>query len=182
MAHRYKDTNSIEYITLKVPRISFTDIKPYLTNEVIPEAIRTYAEMCANRGSAHEYANDSVLYGICALSQKTIANSLKLFSESISGYKLKHGYSDSCESMEETMRLWERAKIKMLDEKYFDEVIVDSIYNIKSGKAKIDMSKLEPEVRDAAEKAMERITYEINNTHFLPKTDPLGRLLRGEKK
>lgn len=179
----YKDNaKGIEYVTLKVPRISFTDLKPYLTKEVVPAAIRAYAEMCAKEDSSHETASGSVLYNICALSQKTINNSLKLFNESISDYKLKHGYSDSCESMENTVRLWENAKIKMLDEKYFEEVIVDSINNIKSGKSKIKMTGMKPEAEAAAKRIIDEIIYEINNSHFLPRTDPLGRLLRGEKK
>lgn len=179
----YKDkANGIEYITLKVPRISFTDVKPYLTDEVVPAAIKAYAEKRTDEGKKHEKANVSVLYSICALSQETINNSLKLLNEAISSYKSKHGYSDSCESMENTVRLWENAKIKMLEEKYFEEVMADSIKNIKSGKSKISTSGLKPKEKAALKITIDEINFELNHSHFLPKTDPLGRLLRGESK
>ncbi|MEM0154674.1 MAG: hypothetical protein QW814_02460 [Methanothrix sp.] len=181
MANKDKNAN-IEYITLNVPRISFVDLKPYLTKEVVPKAIRAYAEICAKEDSRHENASGNILYDICLLSQKTIDNSLKLFNEAISDYKVKHGYSDSCESMENTIRMWENAKIKMLDEKYFEEVIVDSLNNIKSGKTNIDMEKIEPSVKNAMDRILVEVRFELNNTHFLPKTDLLGRLLRGGKK
>jgi hypothetical protein len=182
MAHKDKGANSIEYITLKVPRISFTDLKPYLTKEVVPAAIMAYAKTCIDEDSTHGSAGGSILYDICVQSQEMIKRSLGLLNEAISGYKAKHGYSDLCEEMENTTRLWENARIKMLDERYFEEVIVDSINDIKSGMTKIDMEALEPEVRAAMKRVMKEITFELNNSHFLPKTDPLGRLIRGEKK
>jgi len=182
MVYKDKRSDNVEYLELKVPKISFTDLKPYLTNKVIPEAIIAYAKTCTGKENTNEYASGSVLYNICEFSQNLISKGVRKLREVLSMSELRDGYTDSCESIEKTIRIWEDAKIKMLDEKYFEEVIVDGINSIKSGKAKIKMSRLKPEVRDAAERIIMEITYEINNSHFFPRTDPLGRLRRGEKK
>ncbi len=185
----YKDNaKDIEYLTvnLVVPRISFRDVKPYLTDKVVPTAIRAYAEKCASNEDLQEPISGSLLYKICVFSQEVIDNSLKLLNESIYDYKLKKGRTDICESVEEnTLRLWENAKVKMLKEKYFEEIMFESINRIKSGKVEMKIDGMTPEAVEAAERIVKEINFELNKSDFVPETNPLGKLIvliRGEKK
>jgi hypothetical protein len=179
MALRNADKKGqVEYITPTIGRMNFPDVKHYLTKEVVPQAIMSYAEECI-ADSDNERPTGSLLDRVCVLAQKSIDNGLSILTDAISEYKKKHGYSDYCESVENTQRLWENSKLKLLDEAYFEEIIVDSLKNIENGSADFELSSLSEETAKVVKRVMEEIKFELNRTHYLPKTDQLSRLKRG---
>lgn len=165
------------YLTPTIGRMTFYDVKPYLTKEVVPQAIRAYAEACIDN-SDNERLDGGILDRICVLAQKNIDNGLSILKDAISEYQKKHGYSDYCESVENTKRLWENAKLKLFNEAYFEEIIVDSLKNIENGCADFRLSSLPEETAKVVKRLTGEIKFELNKTHYLPKTDPLGRLKR----
>jgi len=178
---KFNRDREVEYLIPSIRKMNFYDMKPYLTKEVIPQAIKSYAELCIQDKDGKDALVGSILYDICALAQRNIENGLSVLSESISEYQKKHGYSEYCEFIENTKRLWESSKLKLFDEAYFEEVIVDSIRNIEEGKADFKLTELPEKTGDKVKNIMEEMRFELNNTDFLPKTDPLGRLLPASK-
>ncbi|MCL5102334.1 MAG: hypothetical protein M1544_03195 [Candidatus Marsarchaeota archaeon] len=139
-----------EFVTMNISRFNFTEIKEYLTRDIVPRAIKEYAEICIE--GTDNRIESSNIDPIIKIAGRIIDNSLQQLSEMTIEYEKKHGWTKTVESNEQTIRLWERSRLKLVDYAYFEEIVIDSLNEIREGHSTLDFEHMPDELHNAIER------------------------------